>query len=315
MKKIERLLAEVLALKQNGRMTAAGLADLLEVNIRTIYRDIDALSQIDVPLIAHPGKDGGYEILDDYFLPSISFTKDEVLALSIAKDLILGTEVPGFEPFIQSAFLKIQNIIPGEERKRIEKITRRILFDLKYIDPEMEGKDYFPLIKKAFEEDRCLLVDYYSSRTGEVSRRLITPYILTFTDGVWYLRGKSEDKSFIWWFRLDRIKTLKLSEKSFTLPGEFDKKQLSYSRNIEGEQIIRIKMDKTLFETIKEDVLFKSGAISETGNEIILSICSDRNNHILEFLFRNWDRAVLLAPEILIVQLKERIENMKKKYL
>jgi len=54
MKKIERLLAIVMALKQNGKMTASDIAALLEVNIRTIYRDIDALSQMDVPLVSLP---------------------------------------------------------------------------------------------------------------------------------------------------------------------------------------------------------------------------------------------------------------------
>lgn len=315
MKKIERLLAVVLALKQKGKMTAAQLAEFLEVNIRTIYRDIDALSQMDVPLVAHPGKEGGYEILEDYFLPSISFTKDEVLALSIAKDLILGTEMPGFEPFIQSAFLKIQNVIPFNEQSRIEKITGRILFDLKYIDPEMAGKAFFPLIKKAFEENKCLYVGYYSSGKRQIVRRLVDPYILTFSDGVWYLRGKSKDKSFMWWFRLDRIKFLELSDVVFELPEGFDKNQLSFSSNVEGEQLVRIRMDRALYETVREDVFFKKGLTETSGDEIILSIRTDRTKPVLEFLFRNFNRTLLLEPELLKEELRDIIKKMSGDYL
>jgi len=314
MKKIERLLAIVMALKQNGKMTASDIASLLEVNVRTIYRDIDALSQMEVPLVSLPGKEGGYEILDDYFIPSISFTGDEILALSIARDLILNTEIPGFDPFIHSAFLKITNIIPGKDIPVIRKITGRILFDMKYIDPEMEGKDYFPLIRESFEKDLCLHVGYYSSRLNEVKERLVKPHILTFSDGVWYLRGKSEDKPFLWWFRLDRIKYLRLSDAHFYLPEDFDKREYLYSQNTRGEYSVRLSMSISLYETVKDDVLFKNGHSERSGDEILVAFETDRKEHVLEFLFRNCDSARLIEPAALVSELKEKLEKMGKSY-
>ena len=189
MKKIERLLAIVLALKNKGKMIAAGLADFLEVNIRTIYRDIDALSQMNIPITALPGKDGGYDILDDYFMQPVQFSKDEILTLSVARELVLDTQIPGFDPYIHSAFLKIQSNISREDENRINMITGRILYDLNFIAPEMEGKDYFPLIKEAFDNDKCLVIGYYSLKSQLVKEYLVNPYLLIFTDGVWYLRG------------------------------------------------------------------------------------------------------------------------------
>jgi len=314
MKKIERLLAIVLSLKQNGKMTASELADMLEVNIRTVYRDIDALSQMDVPLSALPGKDGGYEILDDYFLPSISFTRDELLALSIAKDLILNTEIPGFDPYIESAFLKIYNVISPDEAEDIEKITGRILFDLKYIDPEMEGKQFFPLIKESFEKGLCLNVGYYSARFDDVKERLVYPYFLSFADGVWYLRGKTDDKPFLWWFRLDRIKYLKLTGQRFSLPSDFKKTDYLYSHKTEGSHQVKISMERALYEIVKDDVLFKQAEIIKSEEKILLSIMTDRSSSILDFLFRNSNSAVLLGPESLLSEMKEKIQKMRDLY-
>ncbi len=52
-------------------MTAKELADFFEVSERTIYRDIDALAQLKVPIISFEGYEGGYRIQDNYFIPSL----------------------------------------------------------------------------------------------------------------------------------------------------------------------------------------------------------------------------------------------------
>ena len=53
-------------LQTRGRMSAARLADELEVCERTIYRDIVALSTAGVPIYGEAGYEGGYQLLDSY---------------------------------------------------------------------------------------------------------------------------------------------------------------------------------------------------------------------------------------------------------
>ncbi|MDZ7542646.1 HTH domain-containing protein, partial [Clostridium perfringens] len=60
MQKIERIMAIILALKKNKKMIAKELADTFEVDIRTIYRDIQALSEMNIPIISYTGSEGGY---------------------------------------------------------------------------------------------------------------------------------------------------------------------------------------------------------------------------------------------------------------
>lgn len=69
-----RTLYELLA---NGKTTAPALARKLEVSVRTIYRDIDALSACGVPIYTIPGKSGGIALLDGYTIPKALLSDDE----------------------------------------------------------------------------------------------------------------------------------------------------------------------------------------------------------------------------------------------
>ena len=65
------------AILQNGKATAPELAQKFEVSIRTIYRDIDALSSAGIPIYATQGKGGGISILNDYTLDKSLFSEQE----------------------------------------------------------------------------------------------------------------------------------------------------------------------------------------------------------------------------------------------
>ena len=76
MKRGARLTAIVMALQQRTE-TAASLAAKLEVSKRTIMRDIQALSEMGVPLYAVSGPSGGYRLMEGYKLPPLGLTEAE----------------------------------------------------------------------------------------------------------------------------------------------------------------------------------------------------------------------------------------------
>ncbi|HKG24485.1 MAG TPA: HTH domain-containing protein, partial [Thermomicrobiales bacterium] len=83
MNRSDRLTGIIIAL-QTRRQTAAQLAERFEVSRRTILRDVDALSQIGVPVVALPGSGGGFELVDGYWLQPVQLTSDEAGALLLA---------------------------------------------------------------------------------------------------------------------------------------------------------------------------------------------------------------------------------------
>lgn len=86
MNKTDRLLAIVLELQSREVVRGGDLAALLEISVRTIYRDIQALSEAGVPIIGAPGT--GYSLMEGYFLPPIIFTVEEAVTLLIGTDFI-----------------------------------------------------------------------------------------------------------------------------------------------------------------------------------------------------------------------------------
>ena len=110
MNRTDRLTGIILALR-GGRRTAAELAARFEVSRRTILRDVAALGEIGVPVVAAPGAGGGLELADGYWLPPLQLSSDEATLLLLALGA-LG-EATG-SPF-------------GEKRRTVEEKRRAAL--------------------------------------------------------------------------------------------------------------------------------------------------------------------------------------------
>ena len=114
----DRLLRMVLLLQARGRMTGAALAEELEVSVRTIYRDLEALSAAGIPVYAEPGPGGGCRLIEGYRSSLAGLTKDEAAAL-----LTLGVPAVlndlGIGPTMRSAHERVRAVagIPNEDRR------------------------------------------------------------------------------------------------------------------------------------------------------------------------------------------------------
>ncbi len=87
MNRMDRLTA-ILLLLQGGKRTAGEIAQRFEVSKRTIQRDIQALGEIGIPIIAELGVSGGYTLPSDYSLPPLALTLHEALLLLLSRSAL-----------------------------------------------------------------------------------------------------------------------------------------------------------------------------------------------------------------------------------
>ncbi|WP_240688204.1 HTH domain-containing protein [Bacillus sp. BH2] len=75
--KTARMFSILIYLLKKNKVSAEELANEFEVSTRTIYRDMDALSSIGIPIISYLGKNGGFTLIDNYQLDKFTFNDEE----------------------------------------------------------------------------------------------------------------------------------------------------------------------------------------------------------------------------------------------
>lgn len=124
----DRLVSLVLLLRQRGRMTAPALAGELEVSVRTVLRDIEALSTAGVPVYADRGRHGGFTLLPGFRTELTGLNHDEALALLTA---VSGgsQKVFGLSAALASAMRKVVDALPETHRAAMDDAAERFLVE------------------------------------------------------------------------------------------------------------------------------------------------------------------------------------------
>jgi predicted DNA-binding transcriptional regulator YafY len=217
-----RLLTILLTLSVRGRVSAQELADELEVSLRTIYRDVDALSSAGVPVYATRGRGGGFQLLDGYRTRLTGMTADEADALFLtglpgaAADLGLGSVLAATQ-------VKLLAALPPELRERAARIRDRFYLDAPGWLRENDAPPYLATIAEAVWTQRRLDVRYERANR-HVGERRLDPLGLVLKAGTWYLvavptpadgRGPRT-------YRVSRVHAAAIRDERFDRPADFD---------------------------------------------------------------------------------------------
>ncbi|MFJ8041901.1 helix-turn-helix transcriptional regulator [Kitasatospora sp. NPDC096147] len=204
----DRLLSIMLLLQTRGLVPASELAERLEVSVRTVYRDVEALSAAGVPVFAERGRTGGIRLLPGYRTDVTGLTADEARALFVlATD---GThDALGLGGAIGSALRKVMAALPAPHRPEAERTSERILVDPHRWakGPAAPGQTELDELQRAVFGDHRLALTYRHGRTGSgsdgPSTYTVDPYGLVSKAGVWYLVADLDGVPRL--FRADRV--------------------------------------------------------------------------------------------------------------
>jgi predicted DNA-binding transcriptional regulator YafY len=213
-----RLLSILMVLQARGRVTAQDLAAECEVSLRTIYRDVDALSAAGIPVYSDRGAAGGYRLLDGYRTRLNGLSAEEASALFLS-----GLPGPaaslGLGSAMLAAQLKLAVALPNELRATAERMRQCFHLDAPGWFHSAEEPEHLQRVATAIWQERQIEIRYRSWKS-ERQRRLI-PLGIVLKSGAWYLIGAvtpTEPRT----YRIARIRDLTILPDRFTRPPDFD---------------------------------------------------------------------------------------------
>ncbi|SDJ52617.1 helix-turn-helix transcriptional regulator [Streptomyces indicus] len=215
--KSSRLVSILLLLQSRGRMTAAQLAGELEVSVRTVYRDVEALAAAGVPLYGDAGHAGGYRLLDGWRTRLTGMTTGEAEALFLAAVPGAAAEL-GLGSLLAAAQHKVEAALPPELRAHSARIKSRFHLDAHGWYADADEVPYLTDVAHAVWNRRVLRVRYRRwKEPTEVDRRL-EPYGLVLKAGRWYVVSGPRPVT----YRVDQMLRLDVTDEEFEAPEEFD---------------------------------------------------------------------------------------------
>jgi predicted DNA-binding transcriptional regulator YafY len=187
--KSERLVSIMLLLQARSPRSARELAQALEVSMRTVYRDVEALGASGVPVYAERGSGGGIILSDGYRQAIAQFSTDELHALFVAAaDPLADLGVAAHE----RALHKIKGALPDLQRRAAEKAGERILLDHNRWYRSEQPAGILATLRRAVWDDRAVRVTY-SDRNGTTTTRDIEPLGLISKAGIWYVAARIDN--------------------------------------------------------------------------------------------------------------------------
>lgn len=210
-----RLLSILLSLQARGRLTAAEMAEELEVSERTIYRDIDQLSAAGIPVVADRGRVGGFKLTQGFRTQLTGLTESEAETLFLAGLPGPAAEL-GLADHMAVARTKLMAALPAGARA--ERVAGRFHLDAAGWFRATDAVPLLPTIARAVWNARFLRFRYGQQKDAEV--RKVGPLGLVLKAGVWYLVAQKGNAFRT--YRVGRMTEAEVLEETYSRPAKFD---------------------------------------------------------------------------------------------
>ena len=297
--KENRYFQMIYLLLDKGQMTAPELADYFEVSIRTIYRDIDILSAAGIPIYATQGKGGGIAIQDSYVLKKSLLSEQEQKQILMALQGIRVLE----DEQINMLLSKLSGVFQRQQGNWLE-------IDFSTWTKSGAGKHNFQLLQSAIWKSRIVSFSYYSGK-GEQTKRIIEPHKLVFKTSDWYLYGYCTLRKDFRFFKLTRIRDLKLQDAEYmreTPEHIFERSDEFEMKTVQVTLLFDAGMSHEVYEKFDEEV-----SEQEDGSLLVTTILPD-NELLYSYVLSCRERVEVLSPPYVRDNVRKRVSKMLEIY-
>jgi predicted DNA-binding transcriptional regulator YafY len=208
MRRAERLFRLVNEMRTRHVSRAEDLAQVMEVSVRTIYRDIAHLQGSGLPIDGEAGV--GYILRPGFELPNVTFTFDQIDALAVGLSLAESLDDPQLASAAREVRAKIQASMPQPDDR---KLVDAPFFSLR----RSTGAPIFAgLVRKAIRKQLIVSMIYIDGDDNHSERRVRPLAIWNLADG-WMFSGWCELREDFRTFRFDRISIIHLTHEKFEI--------------------------------------------------------------------------------------------------
>lgn len=220
---LNRMLGMIYLLMNKGTVTAGELAERFEVSVRTIYRDVEALSMAGIPVYAKKGKNGGICLTEEFVLNKMLVSQKEQQEILAALASLKETGVGQSGEILN----KLGDFFKTEAQNWVA---------IDFSDWSGRRGELYEQLREAILNRHVISFDYYG-KYGEMSGRTVEPIQLLFKEYTWYVRAFCRVRQDMRLFKVMRMKRVRVLEETFTPVSAADR-----------ERAFRIGEDEKLME-------------------------------------------------------------------
>lgn len=287
-------------LLEHGQATAPELAKKLEVSVRTIYRDLDTLSRLGIPVYTEQGKGGGIRLMEEFVLDRSLITDEEkdYLLMALSQLSAIG--------------MKEAEAILGRLGAMFQKQSSDwIEVDFSTWNQAVMNQDLFELLKQAIIRKQVISFRYFG-KEASLQERAIEPLKLVFKSASWYVYGYCLTRQEFRFFKLTRMRQVQQTGRTYTRTLEHGR-VLEPMKYKEETVLTTLRFAPELAYRVYDEFaeLVQEGEYGYLTVEVPLVNQRSTMNYLLSF----GDGLEVIAPEGMRQQMKEmmiRINSMYK---
>ena len=316
----DRLVSLVLLLRRRGRMTAPELADELGVSVRTVLRDMEALSTAGVPVYADRGRHGGFSLLPGFRTELTGLNHDEALAL-LAVGPERGEQVFGLGAALASARRKVVDALPDGRHADLDAAARRFLLEpetdllsRRRVTEDVVGT-VVGEVRRAVLAGRRLRIDYVAPHREPQVHTVDPIGLVAVRDRSYLLAVRAgEDRT----FRLSRMRAVEVLPDRAERPDQVDLDRMWQERCArflsDDHLAVRVRVDPARREELLETARAVRTEEPEADGRVCLEVTFEDLRHAVWALWRLDTAAEVLAPESLRAALREHAAALVSRY-
>lgn len=337
MNRFDRALGILLLLRSGERWAAGDLAQRFEVSVRTIYRDVDALGMLGIPVVAEVGRNGGFRLAEGYFLPPVMFTQGEAISLLLGGAMLRGLRARPFAGDLDNGEEKLLMAMPPALRASLSNARKLIGFESIAPDafhaPEPEQLTWtedasiregeiIQTFLGAVLTERAVEIRYSSPYQDGESVSVLAPRGVLADRDLWYLICQRPGRErALRMLRADRV----LGIRELTRPSEpdaaFDVRDWlnrawlrDAMRQWEREDPVRILVTAEQARRLRQDWYYRHATITPNGECFEVCFGQDKPEPLFELLRWLGPGAELLEPADWREAFAESLRRMLESY-